>query len=275
MQQTFFSRIHCLRCAIFLIFCIALLTLSCTTNKNQVSDFPDIEISAETVSEGILVTFSNFSNIPSEIDALIIAFVDLLGSEEPGLENNEPHAIMNSFSNRRVSQNWEKGIYSSMLEQVKQTGTVIFPFVQSGHKYSIMAVFANNKLPTPECVVKTINTECVADGGIYLNKNITLNMNNDRTGVTISSKPVFTKDVQYEKMQYCIIVHNGDYTEAIGSYTDDLFWDFEPQFGKYLTEAGVANGNYPAVVGASLHIIHDNISWLLEIAYTSVFNYSL
>jgi hypothetical protein len=263
---------------ISLIVGLVLVTFGCATGepvtgKNQISDFPDIELSAETVPEGIRVTFSNFSNIPPEIDFLTVAFVDWAGGEEPDGENNEPLAIMNSFSNRRVSQTWK----SNAIEQVRQTGAVTFPFVQSGHRYDIMAVFANNELPAPECVVKTITAECVADSGIYLDRNITLTMNDACTGVALSGEPAFTSDVQFgpQKMQYAIILHKGDYTEAIGSYTDDLFWNFEPGFSEHLKEAGVATGDYPATVGASLNVIHDDISWLLEIAYTPVFTYSL
>jgi DNA-binding CsgD family transcriptional regulator len=239
---------------------------SIATGKNKVSDFPDIEISAETVPEGILVTFSDYSNIPMEVENLKIAFTDWDSIEDPDWENDDPLVFMNTMRNIHTSQTWE-----NVIEQVRQTGTVTFPFVQPGRKYAITAVFYNDN-----DIVKSAKTECVADRGIYLNRNITLNMNKARTGFALSSKPAFTSDVQLEQIHYYIVIHKGDYTEAITSdKTKDLFWNFEPKFSKHLKEVGVPKGNYPAYTGASLNIIYDNISWLIEIAKTPVFTYSL
>jgi DNA-binding CsgD family transcriptional regulator len=239
---------------------------SIATGKNKVSDFPDIEISAVTVPEGILVTFSDYSNIPMEIENLKIAFTDWDNIEDPDWENDDPLVFMNTMRNIHTSQTWE-----NVIEQVRQTGTVTFPFVQPGRKYAISAVFYNGN-----DIVKSAKTECVANKGIYLNRNITLNMNNARTGFALSSKPVFTSDVQLEQIHYYIVIHKGVYTEAITSdKTNDLFWNFEPKFSKHLKEVGVPKGNYPAYTGASLNIIYDNISWLIEIAKTPVFTYSL
>jgi hypothetical protein len=266
---------------ISLILGFALVTFGCATSKlvsskNQVSDFPsDIEISAETVPEGILLTFSNYSNIPQEMDYLTVVFTSWYGSEEPDWETNDQLGVMNLLSNRLDAQTWE-----NVIEQVRQTGTVTFPFVQPGQRYIIRAVFVDHELINEKSYdskgIATLYTECVADGGIYLNKNISLNMNNDRTGVSLSSEPVFTTDVQFGELKvlYNIIIHKGDYTEAFTNYTDDLLWNFEPSFREYLTKEGVINGNYPAIAGASLNIIHDNISWIMEIAHTPLFTYS-
>jgi len=70
--------------AISLILGFSLVTFGCDTSnlglsrlvtstvgKNQVLDFSGFEISAEAVLEGILVTFSDYSNIPPEIDNLL------------------------------------------------------------------------------------------------------------------------------------------------------------------------------------------------------------
>jgi len=65
--------------------CIVLVTLtlitgSCATGKNQVPNFPDIGITAEPVPEGIRLHFSNISNIPPEIDTLVISFDEWVGN---------------------------------------------------------------------------------------------------------------------------------------------------------------------------------------------------
>ena len=236
-------------------------------NFNEVSDFPDIEISAEAVSEGILVTFSNYSNIPLETEQLIVSFVDWGSSEYTDWESDDPLVVMNSMSIIRMHQSLE-----NILEQVRQTGTVTFPFVQPGRKYSITAAFSNSN---GNDIVKVTKTECVADRGIYLNKDIALNMNNARNRVTFSSKPAFTSDDHFE-YEYFIAIHKGNYTEAITSgITNDLIWNFEPKFSEHLKEVGVVTGDYPAFAGAHCIIIHDNVSWLIEIDKTPVFTYSL
>jgi hypothetical protein len=261
--------------SLILGLCFALVTFGCNASEDQVSNFSGIEISAVTVPEGIRLTFSNYSNIPTEMDSLTISFISWSGNEEPDWETNDQLGIMNLLSNRFVAQTWE-----NVIEQVRQTGTITFPFIQSGQKYNIMAIFVDDELVNEKLYdsrgITTLYTKCVADGGIYLNKNISLNMNNDRTGVTLSSEPAFTSDVQFgeHKILYSIIIDKGDYTKAITNYTDDLFWNFEPGFSEYLTKEGVVNGDYPAISGADLHIIHDNISWIIDIAHTPVFTYS-
>jgi hypothetical protein len=257
---------------VFLFVIFGCVTNKLTSSKNQVLDFPpDIVLSAETVPEGIRVTFSKYSNIPPEIDILTVAFTDWIGNEEPDWEANDPLAIMNLISNGRDSQTWE-----NVIEHVRQTGTILLPFVQSGHRYIVRAIFVNEEL-LDSGIVTTLYTECVADGGIYLNKKIELNINDDQTRVALSDKPMFTSNAQFGELKilYNIIIHKGDYTEAFTNYTDDLFWNFEPGFSEYLKKLGVIDGNYPAIAGVHLNIIHDNISWLLEIANTPVFTYSL
>jgi len=256
--------------AISLILGFALVTFGCASSKNQVSDYSNIEISAETVPEGILVTFSNYSSIPPEITDIIVAFRDWGGSVEPNWENYDPLASMKLLSNLREYH------CESAIEQVRQTGKVIFPFSQPGHRYIITAYFINGD----NLAETTVNAECIADGGIYPKKNITLDVNNTRTGVALSTAPVFTSDVQFghPKMAYAILLRTNDnpLLQAINSpNTDDLFWNFEPIFSKQLKETNVAKGDYPAYVVANLNIIHDNISWWLEIAKTPVFTYSL
>jgi len=250
--------------AISLIFGFALVTFGCATGKNHVLDYSNIEISAETVPEGILVTLSN---VPPNTKDIRVVFRDW-GGDEPDWDNIEPLASFNYIHNMRE-------MFSiSTIEQVNQTSTIIFPFVQHGNRYIITALLINNE----DKLESSITTECIADGGIYLNRNINLNLNNFRNGVELSSAPVFTSDVQFghPKMAYSILIRTNDNPQAIASdNTDDLFWNFEPKFSKKLKETNVAKGDYPAYVTANLIMIHDNISWHFEIAKTPVFTYSL
>jgi hypothetical protein len=248
--------------------CFALVTFSCATGENQVSDFSsDIEISAETVPEGIRVTFSNYSTIPLEMKDIGVVFRDWGGSEEPDWENIDEFAVV--FNN---THDLRETTCFSVMEKVKCTGTVIFPFVQPGHKYFITAFLINNE----DEIELTKTIECIADGGIFLNNNISLDLNNAHTGVALSNAPVFTSDVQFGGLGYHIIILTGDdYWDVFSDSNGELFWDFEPKFQEYLKEIGVVNGDYPAYVEANISITHDNTSWVMNIAKSPVFTYSL
>jgi len=250
--------------AISLILGFALVTFGCATGKNRITGMADVNISAETVPEGILVTLSN---VPPETKDIRVVFRDW-GGDEPDWDNIEPLTSFNYIHDMCE-------VFSiSTIEQVNQTSTVIFPFVQSGHRYIITALLINNE----NVLESSITTKCIADEGIYLNRDISLDLNSTHTGVALSSAPAFTSDVQFElkKMSYSIIVLTDDCWPAIASdRTDNLSWNFEPNFREHLKETGVVSGDYPAYVEANIIIIHDNISWHFEIAKTPVFTYSL
>ena len=255
--------------AISLILCLAMLTFGCS-KKNQASDFSNIKISAKTVPEGICVTFSNYSkysDIPPEIDNLKIVFYDWGENGEPDWNNMDMSASFNYFHDY-----FRESFCENAIEQVRKSGKVIFPFVKKGHKYTINVLFITGK-----DIVKKISAECVADKGIYLNENITIDLNNAHTGVTLSGNPAFTPDIKPEsqKMSYNIVICTDDYWHAIASEkTDDLTWNFEPRFSEYLKENNVAKGDYPAYVGVNFNIIHNKISWILETVKSPMFTYS-
>ena len=244
--------------AISLILGFALVTFGCDTGKlfsgelftsksKQVSTFSDFEISAKAVPEGILVTFSNYSNIPSEIDNLAVSVYDWGGSKDAEMkiwDDGEPFAVMNSLSKIHGHQTSE-----NIIERVRQTGTIIFPFVQPGRKYEISAYFSiGNDWETQ----KVARAECVADGGIYLDRDITISINDAHTRVALSSWLALTSDVHLEQMFYNIVIHGSHLEWITSGETNDLFWDFEPQFSGHLKEAGLANGDYPANAGVCL-----------------------
>jgi hypothetical protein len=248
---------------------LALLTFGCT-KKNQASDFSNIKISAKAVPEGIRVTFSNYSkysDIPPEIDNLKIVFYDWGIEGEPDWNDMDMSASFNYFHDY-----FRESFCENAIEQVRKTGKVTFPFVKKDHKYTITALFINGK-----DIEKKISAECVADKGIYLNENISLDLNNAHTGVKLSDKPAFTPDIKSEsqKVSYNIVICADDYLPAIASdKTDDLTWDFEPRFSEYLKENNVTKGDYPSYVGVNLYITHNKISWILEIAKSPMFTYS-
>jgi hypothetical protein len=267
--------------AISLILGFALVTFGCDTSKlvlgelvtsksQQISDFSDFEISAKAVPEGILVTFFD---IPSEIEKLIISVYDWGDNKDAVMkiwDEGKPFAVMDSLSNIRGHNNCE-----NVIERVRQNGTIIFPFVQPGRKYEITASFSDSNDVQQGWTEKMARAECVADGGIYLDRDITININDARTSVALSSEPALTSGVQLEEMFYSICIHGGHLEWITSGETNDLFWEFEPMFREHLKEAGLANGDYPANAGVCLKVIYDNISWWLESVKTPVFTYSL
>jgi len=252
--------------AISLILGFVLITFGCS-KKNQASDFSDIKITAKTVSEGICVIFSNYSKIPPEIDNLKVVFHDWGEDGEPDWNNMDMPATFSYFHDH-----FRESFCENAIEQVRKNGKVIFPFVNKDHKYTIRALFINGK-----DIEKRISTKYVANKGTYLNENISLDLNNAHTGVTLSNKPAFTPDVKSEsqKMSYNIVICANDNWPAIASdKTDNLTWDFEPRFSEYLKENNVAKGDYQSYAGVNLYITHNKISWILEIVKSPMFTYS-
>jgi hypothetical protein len=245
-----------------LILGFAAVISGCATGESRVSGLQDISISAEATAGGIAVGFSGFS---PEIKDIWVTFRDWGEGGEPDWENTEAVAVFSRFREMAEATSFDA------IKQFKQTGSVVFPFVQSGHRYSVTVQFINSK---GEAVL-TRTAECTAAGGIYLNSSISLNLNDKRTGVVLSGTPAFTPDVQYRTIGYSIVALTGDFTEGIISGdTGDLSWEFEGAFSEHLKEAGVENGDYPAYVEANLYIIHAGISWVLNFADSPVFVYS-
>jgi hypothetical protein len=238
---------------------LVLVTFGCAKSENLVSDMTDIQLSAETVSEGILLTFSN---IPSETSRLFVHVQSWDGNEDVSIV----HDIIASHSDIR----------GSSLEQVKQAGNIILPIVQKGQKYRISAMFedANNKE-----LSDWIHTECIADNGIYFVNNISLNLNDSNTGVTLSSEPVFSSAVVFDVKKYSFDVNirvseNG--SMSVGTMVEGQTWLFEPEMTDGLRRDGhLENGSYPAFVTARCNVIYDNIIWSIEISKTPEFVYTL
>ena len=250
----------------FALVILSLLTVSCATSK-PVSDknqetIMETGLKAEAIPEGLCITFDN---IPAETSRLFIMIQNWGGNDH--LEGT--HEIIGSYS----------GIMGNALEQVKQTGKIIFPFVKAGQSYYISAGFENEKEKTIAGIPDWINAECMANAGVYFNDGLKLELKNNNTSVTLSSEPEFSTDVQYapDKYLYTVNLDLSDH-ESLG-YSDKgtgLHWDFEPQMTNDLREGKhLQSGNYSAYVTAYRNIIYDKITWTIEIAKTPEFIYSL
>jgi hypothetical protein len=252
------------------ILCFVPVILGCATSKNQNSGFADATLSAKTLTEGIQLTLNN---IPPDTNRMFIHIQRWSGRDENNVSSND---FISSFTL----------LEDSSLEQVKQTGIVIFPFVQAGHEYSIGVSFldVHNKN-----ISDWLNADIIAVNGVYLTNNVQLDLNNANSALTVSSRPIFSSDVtsSAEEFRFGVRVdYNFDEPGAgsvgIGTHhfpnglsSDGLTWTFEPYFSNELLKGNYLEpGTYSATGTAYSNLVFDNITWSVEIGKIE-FAYSL
>ena len=275
---------------ISLIICLVFAALgSCATSKpgsgeNRITG-ADFDVIAESVPQGILLTFSN---IPPDASYLWIHANTWDETEEP----ISPHDIISSYAGITDTsvQGWVHSV--RQLEKVKQTGKVIFPFVQAGQKYRISAMVYNQqefRQMRDNFMPRTAETECIAENGIYFNSDfIKLELNKDNSAVTLSSEPVFSSALMFDNQKYTysvtiLVSENesvgvGDHHIPEGLSPDGLTWTFEPHMTAVnLKEIDwlVSGNHYSAWSQVYVNIIYDDILWSVEVAKTPEFTYSL
>ena len=253
---TFMRQIWNFKKAI-LVFGFALAIFGCASNKAQQS-YANIGLKAEAVTEGIRLTFDN---IPPETVRIFLSV-----SESGEIENvTSPHELVSKYSDIR----------DNSLEQVRQTGIVIFPFVKADQKYTILAVLQNADFED----IASGYAECIPYSGIYFGKGIELRLNETHSGVTLSGEPVFSAEVEYAPLKYnyrASIDWDGANIGAGEKPVNALTWNFEPLISDALKEDGhLTSGDYPAYITAFCNVIYDNLTWEVEIAKTNIFTFSL
>ena len=232
---------------VFVLVALSLPASSCATgkfvsDKNQAPD-ADFELTAESVPEGLLLTFSN---IPSDASYLWIHVYDWFNTEEPVISRN----LVSSYAGITDTsvQGWVHA--TQQLEKVKQTGNVIFPFVQAGQKYRISVMVYNQQdyelLSGGEnfrpCMAET---ECIAENGIYFDRDfVKIELGNDNSSITLTSEPVFSSEVTFAAQKYTYgvtipvsetgSVGVADHHVPDGLSPDGLTWTFEPQMTRNL-----------------------------------------
>jgi|GEM_PF-1514033 len=263
-----------------------LLVCGCTANKSQANN-ADFGISAEAVPEGILI---HLKNIPADASHMWIAISTVDDTEDP----ESPRSIISSYAalTNTNEMNWVGS--SVQLEKVKQTGTILFPYAESGKNYHISAdVYTLQEREQYMSGDESLdqhraNAEVTATGGIYFNRDdVRLELSNDNTALTLSSQPVFPPEVTFADQMYrfsfTIQVESGslgvgDHHIPEGLSPDGLTWVFEPQMstvnlrGNDWLEEGV---NYPAWASAYVNILHEDIIWSINIANTPLSDFCL
>ena len=270
-----------------LILVFALVTFGCATSKNQVVN-ADFGLTAEAVSEGLLITFSN---IPTDAIRMTV-HVSYWDTDE----QDRPYGFVSSFADLRDASFLVGSVSSVQLEQVKQNGRVIFPVVQEDKKYTVSAYVFTKR--DHELFVNDdenyhpvwATAEFTAKNGIYFNRgDAMLELNDDKSAVTLSSEPVFSSDVNYYTKKYSfgvtILVDDkgsigvGDHHIPDGLSSDGLTWVFEPQMKENIRESDIdwleSGANYLAWASAYANIIYNDILWSVEVSHTPTFDFSL
>jgi len=260
----------------FFVLSFVLIIFACTVDETQPA-IDNISLKAISVPEGISLYFDN---IPPNTPRVYIGYYDWGGKDTP--EN-----YYDGTSNYAFIQE------TQVIEQFKETHTLVLPFVQAGHKYKIYAVLFLTKegeTQTEENMPIFLETECIANNGIYCDQNIGLSINETQTIVKLSLRPQFSSEVQFAptEISYKLtLLYSGTgakfATISIGDIIsknilldDGLTWNFEPEMSAYLSEGNqIKKGvNYPAYFTARSNVIYNDITWSVEIAKSKEFSYS-
>ena len=265
---------------ISLIFGFTLLIFSCTANT-------EFGITAKAVPEGLLISLKNF---PADASHMWINISTIDENEDP----ESPLSIISSYAAITNTSELDWVNSSLQLEKIKQTGTILFPYVKPGNIYRVSADVYT--LQEREQFINdydyqhqhTSYTEVTVKNGIYFNRDdVKLELNNDLTAVTLSSQPVFSSDVTFADQKYSFgftlqidggSLSVGDHHIPEGLSGDGLTWVFEPQMssfnlrsGDYLEEGVI----YPAWANTYVNILYDDIQWSIEIANTALTEFKL
>jgi hypothetical protein len=232
-----------------LTFFLVLVFMSCTTAKTN--DSTIIGLTAQTVSEGIQVTFTE---VPLSTNRIFITIAVVN-------ENMSNDGIM-SFADIRGEQ----------LEQIKNSQMFICPFIQNGKEYFITAILSQDNEQDI-----WIDSTATAGGGIRPNNSPILDVSSELTVATLSEEPVFSKEVQYTPQRYTYqitLLKDNNSSFGYSEKTSELIFDFSAMEEDFEKE-GIHITGLPAYVKAFSNLVYDNITWGVVIAESEKFTIDL
>jgi hypothetical protein len=260
-----------------LILAPLLALLACPITETQPKK-AEVSLKALSQPQGICLTFNN---IPTNTVWVYVQYNDWDGKDAP---DNYYHGT----SNYAFIQE------TPAIKRLKETNTLILPFVQAGHKYKIYATFFLTKegeTQTQDNKPISLETECIAGNGTYIEETVNLNLADTLTGITLSSAPQFSSNVQLaptETTYKLTLLYSGTGTQfatiSIGDKIakntlspNGLTWEFESDMSNYLKEGSqIKNSvNYPAYFTAYSNLIYNDITWSIKIEKSREFTYSL
>ena len=237
---------------ITMVLLIILVFFGCSSNKSK-SGNDNAELIVENASEGLLFIFKDIKQDTTRM------FIHLV---EYPVNNSSPFSLYTD-------------IRGAQLEQVKQTGELICPFVQNGRSYLIWANLFDKDNSDPMVLSNWAKAEITADNGIYTTNNISLKLNQPKTAATLSPEPAFSKNVQFSdpKYSYMLSVDTNDSTTSVlENAGNNLTWTFVPGASDSLSDDYDLSGNLPAYVTAYCNANYNDLLWRIGIAKTENFS---
>lgn len=240
---------------ILLVFGVIFCT--CATNKYRTNFVPELIVTANGSFEGISL---HIDNIPIDALYLSVSLYDITTKDKlysgTGFQGNE-------------------------LDQLRNTGSLICPFVKIGHEYEI-TITSLKMMGESMQTINSVTITAIAGGGVHITNDPTLIWNNSNNIATLSARPIFSDEKinsQNIGFYYGIAFESGEIGGKVGGNqnTNELIFD-NTQNHKYIVEMinniGL-NGNIPIYADVALSLEYGNKLWTIVFAKTEYIIYTL
>ena len=230
------------------IFGVLLVTgfvfVNCEANIDKNVSVSEFSVAARGSAEGINLYFSN---IPENTVSLFIS-----------LRDNTINDHLTTYTN----------ISGNELEQVKNTGLFVCPFVKNGHEYEIFIVYFTGN----EDDIKPVFITAAANGGIYLSNKPAIFVKEIENSIILSEKPILSDAEKYSHEQllmYYIIFYNAEdgMVEYVANYSDDLIFDYSQKLNEIL-DNNLQINDLAVFSYVDYHLKHENIFWTIQLGRT-------
>jgi hypothetical protein len=213
-------------------------------------------IGAESVPGGLLLSFED---IPHDMDWMLITVVDI---------TDDRHRFTAAFTE----------IGSLSLDQIRVSGSILFPFAVEGRRYTIGAAIG---IGNTAGSLLAYNEVLAIYEGISVVNDITLDLNPDATEARLSEVPRLSFQVPFSSPRYYYIAHiNAPRSSSSFSYferNDEPFWqpDFAEIAAELRTNSKTALSGAMAISIQALCsvIAEDNTTWHINIARSREFTH--
>jgi hypothetical protein len=218
------------------------------------SSTTNLGMKIETAPEGLLFTFDS---IPEDATTL---FINLYEGEQDNKQWSDIFGI----------------VVGPKLEEVRNTKRLLCPFTKMDQPYAVSAQFVrNDEIVSAGDVIELTPTQNV----VSLVNELTLDLNEDQTGVTLSAEPEFSAPVEYLSRKYDYVLLNFlDENQSISSeiYSgDELSCTFIPDTINLIKEHNSElSGDYPSHVVALCNLNYQGVFWKVLVAKTEDFTVS-
>jgi hypothetical protein len=259
---------------ICVILVIGSVFFGCATNKHAAE--PGMNVTAAGTSEGIVL---HLNNIPEDLIHLNVALRDIA-------RNDYQKAYCDSAI----------GFEGNELAELKETQTLLCPFVRNGHEYQIVINVWYPEWDTAQYKGDTqLIINAVAGGGIAPTNDPSLSFNDENNALVLSVKPAFSEGVTYTQeysqesslfFYHCMGIEDdgikGDQRIFYGGFTtqtDELICDVSAIYNisnEKQKELGLTGDDGFIIAGiAGCLVNYGNLRWEVGVARTDEITVSL